>query len=103
MTVAFAFVYLFFSDNNSLLSKLNIQKTELNIKKRNTRYGGLLLLHSGINLTIKSEQRGCEPRRGSVDDYQIQIVQTLKKFRFGNCRKESSGKGVANFTYYSSL
>jgi len=98
MTVAFAFAYLFFSDKNSLLSQLNIQKTELNIKKRNTRYGGLLLLHSYINLTIKSEQRGCKLRRGSPDGYQSNRA-AFEKNPFGNYRKESSGKGVAGFTY----
>lgn len=37
--------------------------------KSTTRYGGVLLLHSDIDLTIKSKQRGCEVRRGNADDY----------------------------------
>jgi len=37
--------------------------------KKSPRYKSVLLIHSGTNLTTKSEQRGCVVRKGIADDH----------------------------------
>ena len=64
--VGFASVYLFFINKNSLWGRLNIRKADLNVNKRNTRYGGLLLLHLGVNLTIKVRKKVVRREEGAL-------------------------------------